>query len=257
MHTSNFEPQSVRTFLYIAILLSSLMSFGQRKYIYGNISDTTSTPLQDVIIRNTTARSITSTNQEGAFKIPAIVGDSLAISFIGFRTIRVEVDEGWMEEETRVFQLTAMTTFLDEVTVTKFPEYSQFKDQILSTTPNDTSFQVFGISKVVITKEDRLNASLKSRGPISLMHNAFSKRAKEQKKMRKLIQTQQVSDNARSNFSRDWVAELTQLTGDKLTSFIAFCNFTETYLATTPSYIIHEDMMAMLPKFLDEYQGKG
>lgn len=219
--------------------------------------DSTQYPISDVFIRNINAGLITSSKESGAFKIPAKLGDSIVLSFIGYENATKIVDESWLESSSQEFVLSAKTTFLDEVTVTKFPEYQQFKDQILATDAGDTALQVFGVPRVVISKEDRLNASLAIRGPFSAVHNTFSKRAKEQKKLRKILQNQETRYMASTKFNRDWVAELTKLKGDELTSFIAYCNFSETYLANTPEYIIHEDMMELLPKFLEEYNQEG
>ena len=247
----------MKSLLYILLLLNSLVLFAQRDYIYGSVVDSTHYPLSDVYIRNISAGSITNTDTEGDFRIPAQLGDTLSISYIGYETLQARVDETWILGEPATIRLMAKTTFLDEVTVTKFPEYQQFKEQIMATDPADTSFQVYGVPKVAITEEDRLNASLAIRGPFSAVHNAFSKRAKEQKKVRKMLQNQGNREKARTKFSREWVSEMTSLQGEKLTSFIAFCNFSEAYLVSTPEYVIHEDMMALLPKFLQEYDREG
>lgn len=246
--------ESVRAVLFVCVTCMCLALYAQRDYVYGSIQDTSKISMSDVYVRNTTAGSITSSNEQGVFKIPAMSGDSLLISFIGYEDINVKVDSIWLQKGTSTFTMQPKTTFLDEVTITKFPAYEQFKEQILSTNAVDTTLQVYGVPRVVITREDRLNASLKSRGPISILHNTFSKRAKEQKKLRSVLQNQGNRDLARTKFTRDWVAEHTKLKGDQLTSFIAFCNFSENYLSITPEYVIHEDMMALLPKFLEEIE---
>ena len=242
---------------YIALVLSSVWAAAQRDYLYGSVVDSTSYPLSDVYIRNTTAGLITNSDNEGEFRIPVQPGDTLLISYIGYESSSQAVTDELLQRESIVFRLYAKTTFLDEVTVTRFPEYERFKEQLLATDPGDSSFEVYGVPKVVITQEDRLNASLAIRGPFSAVHNTFSKRAKEQKKVRKLMQNQESRDKARTKFTRDWVSEMTRLEGDKLTSFIAYCNFSENYLVETPEYVIHEDMMALLPKFLEEYDSRG
>lgn len=249
--------EQVKTFLTISFVVLSATLWAQRDYVYGFVYDTSSVPISDVYIRNISSGSITSTNEDGEFRIPAALGDSLTLSYIGYESISVVVEEAWVRKESVVFQLKSKITFLDEVTVTKFPEYQQFKEQILSTDAEDTSFLVYGVPDVVITREDRLNTSLKSRGPISLLHNTFSKRAKEQKKMRKVLQAQGTQAKVRTKFNREWVADLTKLEGDRLTSFIAYCNFSDTYILTTPEYLIQEDMMALLPRFLETYDPKG
>ena len=243
----------VRAFLFLCIASICFSTYAQRDYVYGVVSDTSNIYMSDVYVRNATAGSITSTNDDGGFKIPAALGDSLTISFIGYEDLKVQVDSTWLQQGTTSFVMIPKTTFLDEVTITKFPDYQQFKEQILSTDAEDTTLQVYGVPRVVITREDRINASLKSRGPISILHNTFSKRAKEQKKLRSVLQHQGNRDLARTKFTRDWVAEHTKLEGDLLTSFIAYCNFSESYLSSTPEYMIHEDMMALLPKFLEAF----
>jgi len=241
----------VKAAWYIAFLGCSIWASAQRNYLFGSVVDSTNYPLSDVYVRNTTAGLITNTDTEGDFRIPVQEGDTLVISYIGYETILQEINSDLLQNESTTFQLSAKTTFLDEVTITRFPEYQQFKQQLLATDPGDSSFEVYGVPKVVITQEDRLNASLAIRGPFSAVHNTFSKRAKEQKKVRKLLQNQEGRDKARTKFTRDWVSEMTRLEGDKLTSFIAYCNFSEKYLVETPEYVIHEDMMALLPKFLE------
>ena len=62
---------------------------------------------------------------------------------------------------------------------------------------------------------------------------------------------------AELKFSREWVSESTRLEGDKLTSFIAHCNFSPAYIAQTPLYMIHERMMELLPEFLKSYEEEG
>ena len=243
--------------IIITLILLSASIHAQRDYIRGTVYDTAGVALSDVYVRNLDAGSITSTNEGGEFRILAANGDSIKISFIGYESRSVKVDENWIQSDPPFFILKPVTTYLDEVTISKFPEYQQFKEDILSADINDTSFQLYGVSKVVISEEDRLNASLKSRGPISLLHNKFSKRAKEQKKFRSVIQNQGNAEKANKKFTRSWVSESTQLQGDKLTSFIAYCDFSEAYLSATPVYIIHEDMMVLLPQFLEEYEEKG
>ncbi len=212
--------------------------------------------MEAVHIRNINAGLVTSSNAEGRFKIPAQMGDTLVLSNVGYKTLAWAAKDAWFGEETMVFYLPMKTFYLDEVVVNKHPEYEQFKEELASMDVEDSSFQVHGVPKVIITENDRLNGALNVRGPFSAIHNRFSKRAKELRKVRKVLQKHGTQSKARSKFTREWVAKSTNLEGDKLTSFIEYCHFSQEYLAETSEYLIYEDMMALLPAFLEEYEDR-
>jgi len=72
--------------------------------------------------------------------------------------------------------------------------------------------------------------------------------------MQYLKKTKYQRSKARLNFTREWVSENTKLEGDKLTSFIEYCDFSEAYLASSSQFEIYELMMDLLPKFLEQYE---
>lgn len=244
----------------LSILLISLgfVVSGQRSYIYGVVKDSASKEeMIGVHVRNINAELLTSTNPKGAFKIPAQVGDTLVFSSVGYQMIAWVALEDWFDEKEIEFLIPVSTIYLEEVVVGKFPEYQRFKDKILELEAVDSSFHVYGVPRVALENNQNVNPSLSISGPFSALHNAFGKSAKEKRKMQKILQDKQTQDKAELKFSREWAEESTQLDGDKLTSFIAYCNFSDRYIAETPLYIIHEHMMALLPKFLEEYDDQS
>ncbi|MEM0941436.1 MAG: carboxypeptidase-like regulatory domain-containing protein [Bacteroidota bacterium] len=247
----------MKLFCCIIALIFYFISYGQRTYVFGIVIDsTTQEEITGAHVKNMNAGLLTSANIKGKFKIPAQIGDTLVLSSVGYKTLAWVVKENWFNVESTTFFLPINTIYLDEVVVDKYPEYERFKEQITQMDIEDSTFEVYGVPRVVIPKNASLNASLSISGPFSAMHNAFSKKAKEQRKVRQLLQERDTQDKVRQKFTRDWIAELTKLEGDKLTSFIAYCNFSQEYLKDTPKYIIHEDMMALLPHFLEEYKNK-
>ena len=198
---------------------------------------------------------VTYTNSDGEFKIPAPVGDTLVISNVGYQTLAWIVEKGW--DQGKVFLLPTSTIYLDEVVVGKLPTYTRFKEQVMNVQVADSSYVVPG---VIITETESpdgilsLNGGLTIKGPFSRLYNAFSKKAKEKKKFKKILSKKPLHDKANLKFTRSWVSQTTKLTGDTLTSFIEYCNFSVEYIAEMPRYIIYEDMMALLPEFLSEYE---
>jgi len=243
----------LKKLLYISFLLGSILLFSQEENVYGVVKDSASLdPMIAVHVQNINKRLITYTNPDGEFRIPALVGDTLILSSVGHQTLAWIVEEDW--PQGKEFLLPVNTIYLDEVLVGKFPTYLRLKDQVINLQVEDSSYVVPGIPRVVITEADNLNGALSVRGPISRIYNAFSKEAKEKKKLKKMLGEKPLRDKANLKFTREWVSQTTKLKGDMLTGFIEYCDFSIEYIAKTPRYIIHEDMMALLPEFLEEYE---
>jgi hypothetical protein len=256
-----FDP--LKKLLIILVLVSTVAATAQRRYLEGVVRDSLSG--QDMIgvhVRNLDAGNLTSTNAYGQFQLPAQSGDTLVFSSIGHKTLAWIVDEAWFEREEIEFLLPMNTVYLDEVVIGDFPEYSRFKELIMEEQPMDTTLKIFGIAPVVMKGDNRLNESYIRNPlfavihPIDFVYQNFSKREKEKRHYHKIVQNQYTTEKVNLKFTREWVGEMTQLEGDTLTSFIAYCNFETSYLAKTPLYIINERMMELLPLFLKK-QEKG
>ena len=212
-------------------------------------------------IQNIDAGILTSANAEGKFKIPAQPGDTLVVSSVGHKTLAWIADSTWFQENEIEFLLPINTIYLEEVVVGEFPEYERFKDLIIKEQPEDTTFEIFGVPRVVMDpypqmeKSEYLNPVFAFFHPISAIHHSISGKEKEKRKMQHIRKRKYITEKARLKFTREWVSENTKLKGDKLTSFIAYCDFSEDYLASASQFAIYELMMDLLPKFLEEYEG--
>ncbi|MEO1254791.1 MAG: carboxypeptidase-like regulatory domain-containing protein [Bacteroidota bacterium] len=251
----------MKHFISIAILLACFAVKAQRSYIYGVVKDSLSNEyLIGAHIQNLNAGSLTSTNKEGKFRLPTKVGDTLVVSSVGQKTLAWVADSSWFVKSEVTFVLPLNTIYLDEVVVGEFPEYEQFKEQVINTMPMDTTFHVFGVPQVVMDpypqmeKSEYLNPLFVFFHPISAIHHSFSGKEKEKRRMQTIRKRKYLVEKAHTNFTREWVSENTKLTGDKLTSFIAYCNFSDEYLATSSQFAIYELMMELLPQFLEEYE---
>lgn len=212
-------------------------------------------PMIAVHVQNINKELITYSNPQGEFRMPVELGDTIVLSSVGHKTLAWVAEEEWTQGKE--FLLPVNTIYLDEVVVGRLPTYLRFKDKIINTQAEDSSYVIPGIPRVVITETESLNGALSMRGPFSMLHNAFSKEAKEKKKVKALLGNKPLRDKAALKFTREWVSQTTQLKGDMLTSFIEYCDFTLEYIAETPQYIIHEDMMALLPEFLEAYEDQS
>ncbi len=251
----------MKKLIFISLVLCGWHVSAQRTYIYGVVKDSLSNEkLIGAHIQNINAGSLTSTNKDGKFKLPARAGDTLVFSNVGHKTLAWIADSTWFDSEEMEFVLPLNTIYLDEVVVGEFPEYERFKELIIEEKVEDTTFQIFGVPKVVmdpypqLEKSEYLNPIFVFFHPVSAIHHSVSKKEKEKRKMQHIRKTKYVTEKARLKFTREWVGENTKLEGDKLTSFIAYCNFSDAYLASASEFAIYELMMDLLPKFLEQYE---
>lgn len=211
-------------------------------------------------VQNLTAGQGTTTDANGLFNMPVQPGDTLLISHVGYQRLGWVASENWLREDVVEFFLPIDTIYLREVVIGVLPEYERFKQLIIETQPEDT-FEIFGYAQIdfaslppIVTDED-------VQGELTLIGVAFdpeglTKKGREKRKFEKMMDRKGTVDKANSKFTREWVAEATKLSGDQLTSFIAYCKFTPEYLAETTMYLIHEKMMVLLDDFMSE-QSEG
>ncbi len=225
--------------------------------MYGIVKD--STTKEEIIgthIRNLSSDKLAIADEYGKFRLPVQVGDTLMLSNVGYQVLGWVAEESWFAEERVEFLLPVDTVYLEEVVIGEFPEYTRFKQMIVNAEVEDTSFWYHGVPQpsmeehTVLEKKEFTNPVFIATHPISFLHNAFSKKEKEKRKMQQISKNKHITTKARQKFTREWVGEMTKLQGDQLTDFIAFCKFTPKYIAETRLYIIHERMMALLDDFM-------
>ncbi|MEP1601238.1 carboxypeptidase-like regulatory domain-containing protein [Ekhidna sp.] len=255
----------MRITLISFFIFLSLCGYSQRNYLYGVVTDSASADeMIGVHIRNLQAGLLTNTNPNGTFKIPVQPGDSLELTYVGYKSLTYVIPNG---ERTEViyFHLSPAATQLAEVEVNVFPEYWRFKQLIIDSQPIDSSLVVFGLDAIPLNAYDLPANETKVRPPdyhapaiaISFDMGGLTKKGKEQKKLQKILAQKEMERVAYRKFSRDWVAAETELTGDELTDFIAFCKFTPKYLIETSLFDIHENMMALLEEFKEKKSDSG
>jgi len=214
-------------------------------------------PIHGAHIYNNQRKLLTITDPQGSFKMPVEVGDSIDISHVGLETVSFIVDSALTDEPIYI-SLASNPILLEEVRVL-FPTYGGFKDQILATVPTDSSFTLHAYDQVDYTQvsfpeePSTEDPEMKQPGGVGVSApfdlERLTKRGKEKKKYNKLKAREWLVSQANLKFKREWVSEVTKLKDDRLTDFIAFCNFTPEYIVQTPLYIIQEDMMALLMEF--------
>ena len=252
----------MRILLLTCVLLLSLLATGQELRFHGIITDLESgETVIGVHVQNISQKKLAISNAKGAFILPSEMGDSVLITHVGFDP-QVFIMDGRLLAEAQIIRLTPSITSLAEVEVNIFPEYWRFKQMIIDTQPVDSSLQ-FDLPKVAYSKH-MTTSSQQLEEPllaptigIPFDLGGLTKKGKERKKLQLLLRQQYMKDLAYRKFSREWVADATNLSGNELTDFIEYCDFSIEYLNKTPLIDIHKEMMALLQQFKKERPDEG
>lgn len=87
-------------------------------------------------------------------------------------------------------------------------------------------------------------------GPVSALYNAFSKHAKAERKYNELLANKPNYEKAKKKFNREKVQQWTRLEGDRLTKFVLYCRFDDTYLLHVNEYDLIERVQVKLKEFM-------
>ncbi|MFT5640214.1 MAG: hypothetical protein ACI9A7_000311 [Cyclobacteriaceae bacterium] len=239
------------------LFVNAAQSQGQ---LHGSLLDSTTNEIIPFAhIRNVTLQVMTVSDHLGKFQIVANVQDTIIFSSVGYQRLGWIVKEDYFHRE-KTYRLPIDTILLKDVTINSMLTEERFKKAILNYEPEDNGFWYHGMETPKPDNDPTLSENFMKHPlafvahPLSAFYYRFSKQEKEKRKYHQVSQQSSIKERVGKKFTRTWVTEVTALTGDELTNFIAYCDFSLDYLDNTPFYIIQEDMLALLPKFKKNYK---
>lgn len=200
------------------------LSNAQRRYIVGRVIDPeTLRGVDKASVMNLSTKHIVKTNERGLFSISIGQGDSLVVTSLTHGRNGIEWD-GIVEEPTIYSRRLMKAIELPEVKIrTKREEQLEQEIREILAEPERTT-KLGG---------DRTLELIQS--PISLLYEAFSRRAKSDRKV--LVLMQQDRRRKLAEYRLSMVSgRTTDYSGDELEKFMYFCNFSQEFLLTATDY---------------------
>lgn len=226
-------------FLFIFFAVSTL-SFGQENsYVKGKIVNAADDePMENVNIVNLNQVYGTTTNSDGKFEIQAKANDTLHLSFLGFKSIKVRVTNDWINfgNETTI-ELTELALALEEVVVNKLKLTGYLEVDIkqvpiqknvrYSISGLNTGYESSPSSPTMVTKV--LGAIF---NPADFLYNIFGKKPREMRKLRKMKKQDEIRTILASRFDREMLTALLQVDKVDLDLLISECNYSDDFIRT-------------------------
>jgi len=232
-------------FLYSFILIFfTLCLFGQDSTsvklpttVKGTIiSSTTEAPLSDVNIVNINKVIGTSTDDNGEFEIKAVPNDTLHLSYLGYKSIRVRVTNDWLKFGSAKIELTDLALALEEVTVKQLQltGYLEVDLEQIPVTSNNR-YRISGLYGQGY-EAGRPNIATKVLGaifnPADFLYKMFGKQPNEMRKLKKIKKDDEIRNQLAERFDREMLMVLLQVNRYDLDEIVNQCNYSRDFINT-------------------------
>jgi hypothetical protein len=195
-------------------------------------------PMENVNIVNLNQVFGTATNQDGAFEIQAKVNDTLHLSFLGYKSIKVRVTNDWVNfgNQTTI-KLTELAFALEEVVINKL-KLTGYLEIDIKQIPiqKNVRYSISGLNSGYESSPRTPSMVTKVLGaifnPADFLHNVFGKKPREMRKLRKMKQQDEIRNILSSRFDREMLTALLKVDKIDLDLLISECNYSDDFIKT-------------------------
>ena len=180
----------------------------------------------------------TATNQEGAFEIQAKVNDTLHLSFLGYKSIKVRVTNDWVNFSNQTtIKLTELAFALEEVVINKL-KLTGYLEIDIKQIPiqKNVRYSISGLNSGYESSPRTPSMVTKVLGaifnPADFLHNVFGKKPREMRKLRKMKQQDEIRNILSSRFDREMLTALLKVDKIDLDLLISECNYSDDFIKT-------------------------
>ena len=205
--------------------------------VKGTIIDlSTDKPIDRVNIVNLNQVIGTSSNDEGDFEIQAKLNDTLHLSYLGYKSIKVRVTNDWLKFGETKIGMTELALALEEVVVNQL-KLTGYLEIDVKQVPIKSNYRysISGLSNTGYEAGDRRpNAVNKVLGaifnPADFLHNIFGKKPNELRKLKKMKKDDEIRNLLASRFDREMLTVLLQVDKFDLDEIVNQCNYSKDFI---------------------------
>src|SRR5690606_32610574 len=227
--------------LLFLVLVSSFYCFSQEDAgkVKGVVIDASNdNPLESVNIVNLNKVIGTTTNSNGEFEISVSVNDTLHLSYIGYKSIKVRVTNDWLKYgSATTIKLTELALALEEVVVRqlKLTGYLEVDIKQVPAINNNFRYSISGLPSTGYEagKQTTINKVLGSIfNPADLLHRMFGRQPNELQKLKKMKEDDEIRNLLATRFDREMLTVLMQVNKVDLDEIVSQCNYSKGFIET-------------------------
>jgi len=231
----------MKNYLFIFLIFAvPTLSFSQEQSVVRGkiVNAANDEPMENVNIVNLNQVYGTTTDIQGLFEIRAKANDTLHLSFLGFKSIKVKVTNDWINfgNETTI-ELTELALALEEVVVNKL-KLTGYLEIDIKQVPiqKNVRYSISGLNSGYESSPSSPTMVTKVLGaifnPADFLYNIFGKKPREMKKLRKMKKQDEIRTILASRFDREMLTALLQVDKVDLDLLISECNYSDDFIKT-------------------------
>lgn len=230
----------MKYFVVFFFILFSTTVFSQEKEVTQTITgiimnENTSQPLANVNIINVNMVKGSVSNEKGYFEIAARVNDTLHISILGYKSIRLKVTNDWVKNKTTEIKLTEKAYALEEVIIRPYnlTGYLEIDAKLIPSREN-YRYSISGLTSGYEAGEYSPGAFGKILGsifnPADMLYNFFGKKPRELKRLKEMKKDDTVRNLLESKYDRETICVLLGVDKKEIAEILARCNYSESFV---------------------------
>jgi hypothetical protein len=224
-------------FAFLFFTSFSLLKAQEKETISGKIVNTAGLALDNVHVINLNKVTGAITDKEGEFEVKAIANDTLHISFLGYKSIKVKVTNDWIKFGNSEIELTESAYALEEILI-KQHRLTGYLDIDTKYIPinNSQRYSISGLQKAYEAGKKGPSSISKVLGavfnPADLLYNTFGKKGKQMRKLRQMKKDDEIRNLLSQKFDRELLTSFLQIDISELEDVLSECNYSKNYIET-------------------------
>lgn len=221
------------------MLFAISISFAQTRVKGKILISGSNTPIESVNIVNLNQVRGTITNGDGIFEITAKANDTLHLSYLGFKSLKVKVTNDWIKfQTTATIEMTELALALEEVVVNQI-KLTGYLELDIKQVPiqKNVRYSISGLPSTGYEGRPRSSSTVtKVLGalfnPADFLHKLFGKQPNQMRKLRKMKEDDEIRNILSSRFDREMLLALLQVDKVDLDLLISECNYSKDFMRT-------------------------
>ncbi|SDB24499.1 CarboxypepD_reg-like domain-containing protein [Flavobacteriaceae bacterium MAR_2010_188] len=218
----------------------TMACFGQEESFVSGvvISASTDEKLDRVNIVNLNKVIGTSTDEEGKFRIKVSVNDTLHLSYLGYKSLKVRVTNDWLKFGQTTIAMTELALALEEVVVNQL-KLTGYLEVDVKQVPIKSNYRysISGLkNKGYEAGDNSPGAVSKALGaifnPADFLHNLFGKKPNELRKLKQMKKDDEIRNLLASRFDREMLMVLLAVDRYDLDEIVNQCNYSSDFIRT-------------------------
>lgn len=250
----------IKQFLITFLLLSTLACFAQERpkvVLGGRVVDNNYQAIPYAHIVKADRRSGQMANHEGEFAISVYVSDTLFFSATGYKPQQIIIPPSGPESIImRIIRLQTDTIMLPETVIHPWPEtYEEFAQEFVSgkKIPEKPMASYVPTSQDLGFHKNMLpQGGIAIPGPVSMLYELFSHKAKARRKYYALIEKDNLHQSAMKKISHRMISTVADIAEDDVDDFLTYCALSDEKILSLSEYEIYQRVVDCLPHFAKE-----